>query len=66
MPISVVRHEEAWLQTYDLISIHDALEAMRDGEDSDILPELLTERLLDDCIRVVVYVLLFQHVCELN
>ena len=65
MPISVVRHE-AWLQTYNLISIHDALEAMRDGEDSDILPELLTERLLDDCIRVVVYVLLFQHVCELN
>ena len=42
------------LDPYNLIRIHDSLQTMCDGEECDILAQLLTQRLLNDLISLVV------------
>lgn len=45
-------HDE--MITYDLVRIHDGLQTMCDGEKGDILAQLLTQRLLDDLISLII------------
>ena len=41
--------------TYDLVRIHDRLQAMRDRQQCNILSKLGTKRLLDDRVRLIVW-----------
>ena len=42
------------LITHDFVSIHDGLQAMRNGEDSDILAKLLPQGGLDDGVGLII------------
>lgn len=41
-------------ETYDLVGVHNRLQAMRHCEQGDVLAELGAEGRLDDCVRLVV------------
>lgn len=41
-------------RTYNFVRVHNGLETMRNCEESDVLAQLLTQRLLDDLIGLIV------------